>query len=386
MSIDLVIENATLSILNVYLPYDDGNNLDEYTMYLGKITSFLEANPYSCVCGDFNADTLNMSRFGAELVKWINREKICFTSNEYLKSEDFAYLSDAHGSTHRLDHIISNHSFHMLVSDVAVNYNFITSDHFPLFTQCDIGNFNLVSSNNKASMSHNRRVRWDTLTPAMCEEYTARSETELKEITLDPDLILCNNTSCTKHEHITSIDAMYNATIEALQNASNFITKLTHEKQQYQIPGWNEVCADAHNKARNAFLIWRENGSPKQGALWEMMRTTRAQFKYALRHSRIHENTIKANQIADSLLKKDTNQFWKHIKNVEKNELSAPLPETVGGSSGMQNVADMWKQYYERLLNSSPSPSCVPTKSINYTPIERIQIDEVEAAIKRLNR
>ena len=41
MSIDVKVDNKTISIINVYLPYDDGNSQDEYTHYLCKISSMM---------------------------------------------------------------------------------------------------------------------------------------------------------------------------------------------------------------------------------------------------------------------------------------------------------------------------------------------------------
>ena len=58
----------TIALLNVYLPYDNGSNLGEYSFYLSKVDSVLNGYPYAAAIGDFNANIANKHhRFGAEL-------------------------------------------------------------------------------------------------------------------------------------------------------------------------------------------------------------------------------------------------------------------------------------------------------------------------------
>ena len=70
-----------LSLLNVYLPYDDGSNLDgsnldEYQMYLAKVSTYLDGN-YSAAFGDFNGNIIsNNHRFGKELVQFCENESL----------------------------------------------------------------------------------------------------------------------------------------------------------------------------------------------------------------------------------------------------------------------------------------------------------------------
>ena len=52
------IINLIMTFVNLYLPYDNGTNLDEYQMYLIKVDSILSSNPYSWAHGDYSADML----------------------------------------------------------------------------------------------------------------------------------------------------------------------------------------------------------------------------------------------------------------------------------------------------------------------------------------
>ena len=80
------------------------------------------------------------------------------------------------------------------------------------------------------------------------------------------------------------------------------------------------------------------------------MKSTRKQFKYELSLCK----RLKDQKSADALAKafhSDTfsKAFWQKIKKLKK---SSPLPAAVGGASGSQKIAEMWKNHFSNLLNS----------------------------------
>ena len=65
LGLKITSSNATILLLNVYLPYQTDDNADEYLETLGKIQaisdSFESTNIF--IIGDFNADIKNPSLF-----------------------------------------------------------------------------------------------------------------------------------------------------------------------------------------------------------------------------------------------------------------------------------------------------------------------------------
>ena len=49
-----------------------------------------------------------------------------------ITSDAFTFLSEAHGSTSWLDHCISSVQVHNCIESIKVNYDVLSSDHFPL--------------------------------------------------------------------------------------------------------------------------------------------------------------------------------------------------------------------------------------------------------------
>ena len=56
----------------------------------------------------------------------------------------------------------------------------------------------------------------------------------------------------------------------------------TCNKPYKPVIGWNEYCRETHAEARDAFLMWRANSSPRYGPMFEIMNCTRAHFKLTL--------------------------------------------------------------------------------------------------------
>jgi len=79
------------------------------------------------------------------------------------------------------------------------------------------------------------------------------------------------------------IDSFYCDIVTCIQRAINTcIPHRTSKTSNYNIPGWNTHVREKHDAAREAFLLWIDNGRPRQGSICDEMRKTRAHFKLAL--------------------------------------------------------------------------------------------------------
>ena len=71
------------------------------------------------------------------------------------------------------------------------------------------------------------------------------------------------------------------------------------------ILGWNDYVKEYHIAARDAFWWWNMNNRPHHGIIYHNMRTSRSQFKYALRSTKRAEETAKADALAADLSNKN---------------------------------------------------------------------------------
>ena len=87
--------------------------------------------------------------------------------------------------------------------------------------------------------------------------------------------------------------------MSALCESSTSLKTLRAPKCYNNVPGWNELCKEAHAEAREAFL-WRMNGSKRQSHFFHMMCKARAVFKSILRKC----SKNKLTHMSDSMAKK----------------------------------------------------------------------------------
>ena len=82
------------------------------------------------------------------------------------------------------------------------------------------------------------------------------------------------------------------------------------------------------------------------------MNRTRAEFKYALRASRVSENVTLSDRLAIKFInsKKD---LWHTLKKV--NRIPTPIATCINGISGASSISEMRRDHYCSIYNSVPS-------------------------------
>ena len=119
---------------------------------------------------------------------------------------------------------------------------------------------------------------------------------------------------------------------------------------------WNDHVKNLHAAARDAYLLWKLGGRARQGALYDLMRKSRLQFKYALRKCKRNKNAIVADNIAEKLYKKDDKAFWRGIQNVTNSKVK--LPSKIGEAHGSTDISVMWKDHYSRIFSTVNESNC----------------------------
>ena len=54
----------------------------------------------------------------------------------------------------------------------------------------------------------------------------------------------------------------------------------------------------SYDISRDAYFLWRDSGSPRQGMLFDMKNRTKARFKGAMRFIKNNEDTLKKDSLA----------------------------------------------------------------------------------------
>jgi hypothetical protein len=192
---------------------------------------------------------------------------------------------------------------------------------------------------------------WSKADEISIHNYRSALEVLLGKISIPIKLFHANY--CDVEAAKSIIDTFYDAVMSSIQTAclGNLPQKRFNPLADLVVPGWNELVLDKHQCARDAFREWAGIGKPRQGVEFDTMKRTRAQFKYALRFCKNHEEQLRADAYARSLSDNDYYRFWKDIQR-SSNGKSTKFVNCVGGSVGDSNIACMWKCYFEELYNS----------------------------------
>lgn len=388
MCIELSNNNRSYFLINVYMPVDCNENVAQFTSCLSSVNAVSQeqSSPYVCMFGDLNANILsNTSLFKNELQNFCQSEHLV-NSTELLCSPDtFTFFSNAHNSVSWLDHLICTPCFHNHVNAVSVDYNILSSDHFPVTVEFNIEH---LSGKNQTTTDRQTRnvITWSDVTKEKLCKYNNDTEFELGKVKLSHSLLLCDNLECSDPSHISDISRMQREITEALVISAEPLVRNKNKNNDFKpVAGWNEFCSELHHSARESFLLWVSNGKPRSGVLLDNMCRSRAHFKLALRQCKISSEQVKRDNLAKQLLSKPSKKFWKEISRINGKN-SNPVATSIDNVSGDVNIADKWRQHYETLLNSSSNVTLkesVLTKLSECMSFDkRISVSEVIEGVK----
>ena len=152
-------------------------------------------------------------------------------------------------------------------------------------------------------------IKWHAANEFDKQQYSISTGKLASTVSLPTDALLCKNPKCI----IMILIFFYSDIISFVKiSTSHCIPSSTVSIKPYNIvPGWNEYVKEHHLHAKDALWWWNLNKKPRHGPIYEAMRTTRAQFKKALRFVKKQEDTARANSLARDLYNNEADNFGK---------------------------------------------------------------------------
>lgn len=192
-------------LINVYLPYCCSANYDKYVCYLSELQNLIDdiAIPNVCIIGDFNAG--NSNKFGKLLNDFCKEQGYFMSDMQFLPADTFTYISDAHSSTSWLDHCLTSFSVHQAISSMAVQQEYICSDHRPISVTLNYSRLPHLEVLSDSS-GNGRRINWSTATKEQINLYEYESRLLFDKISLPKCVVECNDAHCSDTLHKDMID------------------------------------------------------------------------------------------------------------------------------------------------------------------------------------
>ena len=188
-------------MVNVYLPYNCHNNLDAISYYLSNIDNIVcnHSSPYCFIIGDFNADVKNVHNgkiihiFGVYSYNFRKNERLIIADTLTCSSNTFTNYSSTNGITSWFDHIVITINGESVISDIFVEYKFVTSDHLPItvcFELDDIVTSTNDDSNKLGDVRTEICVNWHGVDNVQKSKYKYDIDYLLQSVDIDHGLVL----------------------------------------------------------------------------------------------------------------------------------------------------------------------------------------------------
>jgi hypothetical protein len=297
------------------------------------------------LCGDFNYKFDSTREI---IIDTYLRVFPSVSADKYhLGSDNFTFISDCHGTVSWVDHIIVNQALITSLTNFSVLYDCIASDHKPI-------SFDLIAGASVVEelIIHEEAVDvidWKAATQANLDSYAACVNSLLcRQKIAFPSL--CCSKNCCDINHRTDIDLYLQQLCSCINEAaSRCIPTRRCKRSDFCVSGWNELVADKHAVAREAFLEWVLIGRPRVGWEFEMMKRTRAQFKLALRSCRQNEEQLRCDALAKDYLH-HSGDFWRKVK-LSTNGSMTKHSSVVGNATNDVSITKVWKDFYADLYS-----------------------------------
>ena len=78
----------------------------------------------------------------------------------------------------------------------------------------------------------------------------------------------------------------------------------------FVVPSWNNFVDEYYDATREAFLGWRQAGSPREGPIALHMRRSRARFKQILKGCKKRDEELRAEALAHKYRNESIKDFW----------------------------------------------------------------------------
>ena len=368
-------------VICIYMPYEKRDHEELYLQNLGILCAFID--DLNCtsvqIIGDWNADSTNdKSLFGALVKDFCNENDFIISDSVILPPRSFSFVSDVWSTTSMLDHCVSSHDAHAAIECIQLGYNLSHGDHIPLFMNIKFDKLPMIDRNQSNNLAP--KLRWNSLSTHLTNNYGAMTERMLSDLTLPHDAILCKDVCCNNIHHRESITKLYDDIKQVLLTCSSHLFHQFHGAERSR-PGWCDYAKDYYDSAREFFVLWCDFGKPRQGPIYEMMKSSRARSKRAIRFIKRHQEDLRSESLARNLSSGNPNKFWSEIKKLNNSKIS--LPDSIDEARGAADITDFWKRQYYDLFNCL-NRGRTETYEVSYSEDILVSITEIDDVLKGL--
>jgi len=286
------------------------------------------------------------------LLEFVSKESLSIpVIDNRNNSVDFTFISKANNEKSWLDHFILSDNMYLYVNHYECHVdvdNF--SDHYPLSMELAISTDYISGSEIPKSVGRN----WNRVNTQHKKQYSKALNDYLYMVQVPVDALHCTNNLCDVHQ--PDIDSyccnIVNACIFA---ADSTIPGYTINKRH--VPGWNKHIPEERNTSIFWHNMWKENGCPTSGHIFNIRRYTRKRYHHVIKETKRKKDVMVSENVANAFLSNKQRDFWTEIKKIRKCKNNTH-PCKLDGVEGDDNIANRFADIYSDLYNSVGYSTC----------------------------
>ena len=355
---ELASSRGRILLINAYLPFYDTRNIqsqvDSYKETIAFIENIMQVNS-DCsfiVLMDMNCNLYNPNHTYSKIIREFMNSHDLIAALDLTPSFDhstaFTRCDVKTNSYTLIDGILLSRGLSdMVTSANIVHYGNNVSDHSPVEVVLNID----LDLFKPEKLNHSEYIPWSNLSVNDRTQFSDKMEYELKRINVPYHSILHGNKSCHDVNHISLLEKYYNDIVNAVRVADSFLPRKKHGLAK---SFWSDELTYLKRQSMDAFILWKNAGSPKSGPIFMEKNHAHSQYKRALRWSkRDHEHGISDN-LSHNLLSYDSKRFWQNWNKLESKHCNVTC---VDGKIGDENIANTFAKTFSKVYDGSENIS-----------------------------
>ena len=211
-----------------------------------------------------------------------------------------------------------------------------------------------------------------------------------------PDCINCQNLHCVDHsEEVESyalavLEAVESAAQESLPSVGGGGSSSVSGKGGNSWAGWSEYVKPYYEESKFWDSIWVSSGMPRNGDLYDLMHSTKLQYKYAIRRLKRAKDKIQNDRFVSSIIGGGVNIF-KEIKRFRGKikTCSSRIDDEVGSGNIANHFAEIYSDLYNRVeqddeLNDLQNELEEKIQAGDIFEVDRVTEEVVKQALERM--
>ena len=281
-----------------------------------------------------------------------------------------------------IDHFVLSPQVYHAVSEAGVIHSGSNpSNHSAIFAKVKVEELDL----NLETVSSQARSSWSKANEDAKLNFKETLTGKLNKIGVQSQLLECHDLHCKVHmeclEEYTMqvLEAMETAGKECLPTVGGFKVDKKHP-----IPGWSEYVRPYQEESKFWFSVWLSQGKPEHGDLFNNMRYSKSQYKYAVRRLKRAQNKIQNDKFVSGILGGGVNIFQEIRKyRGSSSKISSQIDNEVGAANIANHFATIYSELYNKVELGEKLQNISDNLDKDIDQQSQLQVDKINEELVR---